>query len=212
MGGKDTAIMEEKDTNFKKDLEYQVYLDERKLLIDAERESSRSLDKAILTLAAGALGLSLTFLRQIVPDIQEGTLILVILAWGFFSLSILITLISLLTSQWACKRQRDILEGEYLNPKNCGMDAKNIPAICTKWLNISGIVTFMIGVVFLASFSIINLREDTMVKENVSKSERGFVPPKLPKLPRPGGDKEAGFVPPGLPKKPLPVPPPKDEK
>lgn len=49
---------------------YDVYLEERKLLIDAEREGARTLDKAILTLAAGALALSITFLEKVVPVAQ----------------------------------------------------------------------------------------------------------------------------------------------
>lgn len=45
------------DSNSNNDLKYKVYLEERKSLIDAEREGSRLFDKAILTLAAGAFGL-----------------------------------------------------------------------------------------------------------------------------------------------------------
>ena len=54
--------------------EYEVYLEERKLLVDAEREGARTFDKAILTLAAGALALSITFLEKVVPVAQATTL------------------------------------------------------------------------------------------------------------------------------------------
>jgi hypothetical protein len=37
--------------------EYKVYLEERKQLIEAERGTAQQFDKAILTLAAGALAL-----------------------------------------------------------------------------------------------------------------------------------------------------------
>lgn len=44
--------------------EYDVYLEERKLLIDAARESARTFDKAILTFAAAAFGFSVALLKE----------------------------------------------------------------------------------------------------------------------------------------------------
>ncbi len=44
---------------------YEVYLDERKSLINTELEQARHFDKYILTLAAGTFGLSLLFMNQI---------------------------------------------------------------------------------------------------------------------------------------------------
>jgi len=49
--------------NSNNNLKYKTYLDERKLLVNAKLEESKLLDKSILTLAASALGLSLTFIR-----------------------------------------------------------------------------------------------------------------------------------------------------
>lgn len=85
-------------------LKYNVYLEERKLLIDAEREGSRSFDKAVLTLAAGALGLSVTFVDKIAPVPQATILWLLVASWIFFGFSIIVTLSSFITSQWACVR------------------------------------------------------------------------------------------------------------
>jgi hypothetical protein len=72
--------MSKLDSGSNDDFKYEVYLEERKSLVDAEREGSRSFDKAILTLAAGAFGLSLTFIRQIVPNIESGTMFMLICA------------------------------------------------------------------------------------------------------------------------------------
>jgi len=146
--------------NNSKDFEYKVYLEERKSLIEAELEQSRLFDRAILTLSAGAFGLSLAFIRKIAPSIKMGSQFLLISSWICFSLSILSTLVSFLTSQSACSRQREILESEYFNhnkEKDKNNFKKNKPAIWTKKLNIISIVTFILGVVFLAIFSMINL-------------------------------------------------------
>ena len=80
-------------------LKYNVYLEERKLLIDAEREGSRSFDKAILTLAADALGLSITFVDKIAPLPQATTLWLLVASWISFGFSIIVILSSFITSQ-----------------------------------------------------------------------------------------------------------------
>lgn len=138
------------------DSEYQVYLDERKALIDAEREGARLFDKAILTLTAGAFGLSLAFIKQIVTVIKCGTLLWLIIGWAGFSLSLLSTLTSFLTSQSACRRQLKILESVYRD-KSESREEKNRPANWTSWLNISSIAFFILGMIFLTIFVIKNL-------------------------------------------------------
>ena len=140
------------------DIKYKVYIDERKSLIDIMLKESLAFDKAILTLASGALGLSLTFIRQIIPNIKNGTIHLLENAWISFGISILITLISFLTSIFACRKGIKILEGEYIN-ENKNKKCKNINylAIITTCLSILSIISFIIGTFFLASFSINNL-------------------------------------------------------
>ncbi len=156
------SVMSESNYNKIDDLEYHVYLDERKALIDAEHESARLFDKAILTLTSGAFGLSLAFIRQIVPSIKCGTKLFLIFGWMGFSLSLLSTLISFLISQFACRKQREILELEYSRDQkqNSQEDKQNIKnkwACCTNRLNISSLVFFILGLIFLAVFVIINL-------------------------------------------------------
>jgi len=202
------------DSGNNNDFKYKVYLEERKLLIHAEYEESRLFDKAILTLTAGAFGLSLTFIRLIVPTIKSGTMWMLICAWAGFCISLLSTLISFLTSQSACSKQREILEAEYFD--NHGSQSKkahpkNKPGIWTKRLNKISISAFIIGVIFLATFTIANLstiKEDAMSNKKEEKVEKGFVPQKPPKKPE---HIEEGFVPPTSPKKP-PAKPSNDKK
>lgn len=176
--------------------EYENYLDERSLLIDAEREGARAFDKYILTLAAGAFGLSLTFMKQIAPTILAETKILLLIAWAFFGASILATLISFLTSQKACRKQLAILEND-ADPA-----ARNWYARLTAWLNVTSIIAFICGTIALASFSSANLMT---VKEVGMKQEKQAQQKQATgiNLPRPSkSDKEAGYVPPRSPKKP----------
>jgi hypothetical protein len=44
---------------------YQQYLDERKLLVDGESAAGEGFDKILLTLCAGAIALSVTFVEKV---------------------------------------------------------------------------------------------------------------------------------------------------
>jgi len=149
--------MNEANSNEKNDLKYKVYLEERKFLVDAEREQSQSFDKAILTLAGGAFGISLTFIKEIVSSHKPVQLHWLILAWICFIVSMLSTLISFLASQRACSTQRDILESSYFDKQDKKSDCENKAAKWTNLLNVLSILTFIMGAIFLAIFSIVNL-------------------------------------------------------
>jgi len=132
------------------DENYQVYLDERKMLIYAERETAQQFDKAVLTLAAGALALSITFIKHIAPNPKEESLWFLTAVWVCFSVSILSTLVSFLTSQAACRKYRHLLDSK---------SATLIPeaATATNVLNYSSIGFFIFGVLFLVFFTSVNI-------------------------------------------------------
>lgn len=143
------------------DIKYQVYLEERKMLVDIEKDSSRLLDRAILTLASGAFGLSLALAKFISPNNNFLAINKLLISWIFFCLSILSTLVSFLTSQIACKRQREILEKVFLEDDNFDDEEianSNIYAHFTKWLNGISILTFILGVIFLIFFTFVNIK------------------------------------------------------
>lgn len=137
-----------------KEDEYQIYLEERKQLIAAERETAQQFDKAILTLAAGALALSITFINQIAPNPKPHSVYFLIGAWILFCSSILSTLISFLTSQAACRKQRDILDDKLSSREN---NKSNKAASWTNRLNYFSIAFFILGVVSLIVSSAMNL-------------------------------------------------------
>jgi len=101
-------MSENKSNNFdSKEKDYELYIEERKILVESLRESSQSFDKAILTLASGSFGFTIAFLKDIVPNPFENTKWLLRFSWGLFAFSILLILVSFLTSQKACVRQID---------------------------------------------------------------------------------------------------------
>lgn len=146
---------EVEDAKQDKEVDYQTYLAERKILIDAERDTAHQFDKAILTLAAGALALSITFINQIAPQPKPNSIYFLITAWSFFGLSILSTLISFLTSQIACRQMREVLDQQQVTKNK---DYKEPSAkTWTNVLNYFSIGSFILGVIFLVIFSSVNL-------------------------------------------------------
>jgi len=133
---------------------YQRYLEERKLLVSAERESAQQFDKSILTLSAGALALSITFIDKVVPHPKESSIFFLVSAWALFCLSLLITLVSFLTSQAACRTQRDILDDDMSGKENGKV---NKPALWTNRLNYLSIGSFIFGITALVIFCASNL-------------------------------------------------------
>ena len=137
--------------------ELERYRRRRNFLIDVGREASRSYDKYILTLAAGTFGLSLLFVERIATNPKEQTEWFLIAAWIAFGASILSTLLSFLFGQESCSKEIEILDAEYRGAIKDVIKTKNNFITWTKWLNIISMFLFIVGVVFLITFSSLNL-------------------------------------------------------
>ena len=140
--------MDEPKENSSDDQTYQLYLEDRKLLVDAERESARAFDKAILTLASGAFGFSIAFLKNIVPNPFANTLWLLGCAWIAFSLCIIVILFSFLSSQLACRHQIDITYDELMSEQK----RKNFWATVPDFCNFASILILAIAFSFWGCF------------------------------------------------------------
>lgn len=142
---------------------YGVYIEERKHLIEATKEGARSFDKAILTLSAGAFGLSLSFVLHFLPNQILVALPFIKYSWLLLGLSIFSTLTSFLTSQWACEKQIEILEKQFLDEKSRSLKG-NAFAKITNFLNIFSMLTFIVGLSLLACFGFLNLQNKEMIR------------------------------------------------
>jgi len=139
--------------------EYQHSLfEERKSLLNALLDQSRSFDKYVLTLAGGALGLSLVFIQQIAPQPSAETIGFLVGAWSAFGASILMTLISFLFSQKACEKQIEILNGLLNRSLDPDRLPPNLYRTVTSLLNWISMATFVAGVASLSTFAIRNLQ------------------------------------------------------
>jgi hypothetical protein len=134
-------------------LEREAYLEERKTLVEAEGEASQSLDKALITLSAGAFGLSLLFISRIASEPQA--LLWLYVAWGDFVLSLVAILSSFLASQKAFRRALEMLDEDY-KYSGCGQESNSWSKL-TAGLTVTSISAFIVGVVTLAVFATRNL-------------------------------------------------------
>lgn len=138
------------------DDKYKVYLEERAKLVQFQGEETHKFDKAILTLAGGAFGFSLAFIKEIVPSVRPGTYGWLLASWSCFGLSLLSTMVSFLVSQSACRKQIEIIEEEFFRDKK-KETLKNKAADWTFGLNIASIAAFILGVILLVIFVAVNV-------------------------------------------------------
>jgi len=138
------------------DQKYKQYLDERRVLIEAELSQSSAFDKYLLVLSSGALALSLTFVREVAPSPKASTYAFLVLAWLSFALAIGSTLTSMLLSQKALRHQRDIHDeamrgGDWPPTKHTRLSSW--VGMCN-WLSL---VCFVAGAALLSVFGAVNL-------------------------------------------------------
>ena len=141
---------------------YEYYLRERQSLIEAERISIQSFDKAILTLSSGALALSLTFIK-IIPQPFKASVWILAFSWFSLTASIISTMISFLCSQRAHRimiKRVDIK----INPQKYSEDYKmkidcyvKNKTILIYILNYTSIILFITGLILLFIFILKNL-------------------------------------------------------
>jgi hypothetical protein len=136
------------------DDEQKMYLEERKLLIDAERDAANSRDKTLITLSSGAIVLSFAFVKDMkTPCVGEW---LLFLAWISFIASLLSIVLSFLFSEIAMRRQREIIDMCHVKD-DWDSNEKNPYCRWIDFLNIASVCLLAVGVVFFAFFAASNL-------------------------------------------------------
>ncbi len=131
--------------------EYEDFLKERDAKLSLSEKQGEFLDKSLLTLSGGALGLFLTFLHDHGPDTRLSWLSIVGL--GALAASVLAVLGSVSASQRSISKHIDALdhwcEEGFPTPRPL---QGNLWVGATKWLNRCAIILFAIGVIAMASF------------------------------------------------------------
>jgi len=135
--------------------EHTQYIEERKGLIDAARESSRTFDKAALTFGSAIFGASIAFVKDVAPKPQLYTLKWLGASWTLFSLGLLCVMLSFLFSHKACIFEID--EGREALGKPEREPKKNRWSLLTTSCNYLCVGFFFVGLLSWSTFAFENL-------------------------------------------------------
>jgi hypothetical protein len=125
-----------------------VTTDYRATLVAAHQKSSEAYDKAVMTLAGGALGISVTFVHDIAPNPKHtGWLSW---SWVFFAISLALIFVSFLASQYAIGRRIKEWDDKKVFPWN-------LWGMATRFLNLLSGAAFIAGVICLVRFAALNI-------------------------------------------------------
>jgi hypothetical protein len=200
--------MESNQPTSEQEREYQLYLDERRQLIEAAKESARTFDKAVLTFGAAVFGASIAFIKDVAPHPIPDTLPWLGISWGMFTFALLSIMLSFLFSHQACHHQIDLSRNQ-----------KNPWSMATNLCNYLCLGLLFLGLLCWSFFAYKNLAkgEPIMGKDHPTKVEnaysptpspkpleKAYVPPSPPKHPPDGGREQTGYSPASTPKQPKP--------
>jgi hypothetical protein len=159
-----------------------VYASTRQDLLTRNLSNSEKYDSAILTLSTGVLGISLAFIKDIVPLDKSQYILLLKLSWWLFGASIVSTVISFVVSQLAIKRQLQYAKEYYLERKEESFDKKNCPALLTEFINYMSGALFIAGIITTVCFVSANVKGGN----HMAKVTDGATIPSLQKVVKPG--------------------------
>jgi hypothetical protein len=98
------------------------YIEERKGLVDAARESARTFDQAVLAFGSAVFAASVAFLKDVAPTPLPFTLKWLGTSWFLFATGLLFALLSFLFSHKTCmfeiEQQTRELTAGYIRPSN----------------------------------------------------------------------------------------------
>jgi hypothetical protein len=124
----------------------------RALLSSLERESQRSYDKAVLTLSGGALGVTVSFLKNVIHGAAIH-LDLLALSWICWGISLSCVLYSFYASNLALRKALLQLDAQTIGQQRPGGAFDILTAI----LNFAAGALFLVGILLFVIFAFANL-------------------------------------------------------
>lgn len=167
-------------------------------------------DKQLLTLSSGLLGVSLVFIKDVVPLDHASYIALLYGSWVSFFLCVLLVLLSFQVSIYGQSRTIDFWEslkvGTNLGTRHIRTIKKGLEI-----LNWTCGALFFVGVLCLTGFVILNVaenRKENSMKTNDGNSVKDGAPWRVPSEERGGPIRVPNVVPSQAPVTPPATPPP----
>jgi hypothetical protein len=155
-------------------------------LVAAQRANAEQFDRAVLSLSAGFLALSVSFMKDVVPfsDMVHGWLLY--LSWICFASVISLTLLGMLYGQRILKRLMSAAEQYYVHGKAEAWHLSETLPRRIDQINVAVGVLFAAAVFVTVLFVILNLTEREMSEKSgtvTPRVERGQPANVFPKIP-----------------------------
>jgi hypothetical protein len=164
--GKAMSQPDESFENYRRE-RYSAYMAERQNLSDLAFKTSERYDHWVITLAGGALAVSLTFLEKIAPHPLRITLIFLGISWFAFIAAVLAGFCAIHYSRKALYRAVEIADAKYnafvstSSEQNPGGDVaptlENQFKKTTECLNKTSLGCLIIGTLLMCIFAMINM-------------------------------------------------------
>lgn len=117
-----------------------------------QMSNSETYDKSLLTLSSAFLGLSLTFIQNVVPLKTAEYLFLLYLSWGLFALTVILTIASFIYGQAVIDKLKDGAKRHFIEGKKDEDTRSLVLSKRLALLNTADGVVFIVGVVSLVVF------------------------------------------------------------
>jgi hypothetical protein len=137
----------------------QLHDEYRRKIWEDKASGTENFDKYLITFSTGALALSLSFIKDIVPLKDAIWIPLLISSWIAFVLAVLVTLISFRLSHSALERMFYVINDYYLHDKSDAFD-KHMDDPRTKamdWCAWGGLFLFVLGLTCTMIFASVNV-------------------------------------------------------
>lgn len=119
-------------------------------------------DKSVLTLSSAGLGLSVSFLKDLVLLKDVVLPLLLYASWTMFTVATVSTMISFLVSGKALAHQKSVAYRAYYRGEDAAFDEVNSWNCWTRRLNLTSAITFISALVLTTVFVITNLESSRM--------------------------------------------------
>jgi len=134
---------------------HEQFIEERKALVDAAREGSRTFDQAVLAFGSAVFGASVAFIKDVAPKPQLHSLPWLCAAWLAFTFGLAAVVLSFLFSQKACFFRIEECETLLRDPQ--AQPGKDVWGQRTQWCNWSCVGLLFAGIVCWIIFAIENI-------------------------------------------------------
>jgi hypothetical protein len=138
----------------------------RKHLVDARQKAFEDFDKTIIALGGGALGISVTFVKDLLGPGEISLRGLLLWAW----LCWVLCLLTVLSSYFVSQRALDTAIAQ-LDSKDVDNSAGGFYSTVTHILNISGALEFLVGLILFIVFVYANLEVLKVSNQNKPASQ-----------------------------------------